>query len=369
MQRNSDNRTRTGAKVSIVGIACNLLLSACKITAGILFGAVSVVADGFNNLSDCGSGIVSLVSFFIASKKPDKEHPYGHRRAEYIASMAIGFLVLFVAVSLLRESVVKTIDGGLFYADWIVYTLLGVSVAIKSGMFVLYRVFARRLSSDTLRASATDSLCDCIATFAVAVGAVLARFGIGADGFVGIAVSLFIGWQGFRILSDASSKLLGQAPNPKQTEQVKSVILSHGGVLGLHDLHIFCYGDGVNYATVHIEMDASLSALDAHATVDKIEQDVLKDFGIKLTAHLDPVDLNDLEAVELEKTILAEVSQIADGLEIHDFRMIRGAVVKLVFDVGVPYECKLSDAEIYEKTLLVVKRLGDYETAVTVERE
>lgn len=368
MKDNLRNKRR-GIATAATGIACNVMLAAVKIAVGFTAGMISVVADGFNNLGDCGSGIVSLISVSVAAKPADKVHPYGHRRAEYIAAMITGFLVLVVAAELLNGSVVGIVDGALNATGWVVYTVLGVSVAVKAAMFVFYRVAARRIGSDSLKAAATDSLCDCISTAAVIVGAVLSEFGIAADGWAGVAVSLFVGWQGINIVRDAGSKLLGQAPDERQVNRIKALIWSGEGVLGLHDLHIFCYGNGVAYATVHVEMDADLTSSQAHAVIDEIEHRVLAEEGVELTAHLDPVDTRDEQAILLEKTLRNALDGIVDGLEIHDFRLIRGAVDKMVFDAGIPFDCKLSDADVEHAILAAVRKIGDYEAAVTVERE
>lgn len=365
----AQNKTKKEVAVAAAGIACNALLSAAKIAAGFLFGMISLVADGFNNLGDCGSGVVSLVSACIAAKPADKQHPYGHRRAEYVAAMITGFLVLAVAVGLLDEAVNGVIDGVLNEAGWIVYVVLGASLAVKAAMFVFYRRTAKSVGSDSLAAAAVDSLCDCVATAAVVLGAVLAEFGVAADGWAGIAVALFVGWQGVRIVREASSKLLGQAPDADQVNRIKSVIFSHDEVLGLHDLRVFTYGAGASYATVHIEMDASIPAMQSHAVLDEIEHEVRKTEGVELTAHLDPVDTRDEQVAHLEQAVRKAAEKVVEGVDIHDFRIIRGAVDKLVFDAGVPFDCKLKDEEIAKRIVDAAESLGDYEAAVTVERE
>lgn len=203
-------------RASVIGMICNLLLAAGKIVAGTLTGLLSVLADGVNNLSDCGSSVVALVSFRVAKKPADKEHPYGHRRAEYIASMCIAFLVLVLAVELGRESLDKIVAGTESASVWWVYLVLGISVFVKACMFVGYRVVAKKTDCDPLRAAATDSACDCVATLAVLAGALLSQFaGISADGWMGILVAIFIGWQGVKLLLEAGSKLLGQAPTKR----------------------------------------------------------------------------------------------------------------------------------------------------------
>ncbi len=366
--RNFDLREKRGAWICAVGLCCNLLLSAGKIAAGIIFGFVSVTADGFNNLSDFGSGIVALVSFFIAAKPADREHPYGHRRAEYIASMITGLIVLFLAAELLRDSIGSIVTGSGSEISYFIYIILAVSIFVKAAMSVLYRVGAKKLDSDTLRAAATDSLCDCFATLAVIVGAVCSEVLPAADGIAGIAVSLFIIWQGVRILIEASSKLLGQAPDAALKEKIRSISLSAEGVLGVHDLQIYSYGKNVSYATIHIEMDASASMLDAHTVIDGLEMRVKRETGVSLTAHLDPVDLTDCEGSALKLKVWERARELAEGLEMHDFRLIPGTR-KVEFDVGVPYDCKMTDEALLNALVGIVTSFGAYEPIVNVERE
>lgn len=369
MKYNKENRTQKGALVSFIGIFCNLALAAGKIAAGFFFGLVSVLADGFNNLSDCGSGIVSLVSFRIADKPADREHPYGHRRAEYIAAMITGFFVLFLAAELLRESSERIMNGESAQFPPLLFLLLGISVAVKAGLYLFYRYWAGRIQSEALKAAATDSLCDCIATGAVILGAVLSRFEFSADGWTGILISLFIFCQGLKILAEASSALLGQAPDPKLLGSLKTLLLAPEEVLGIHDLRIYSYGKDTFFATVHIEMDAKLSSSEAHTIIDELERMALSTENVALTAHLDPVDLDDEEAKRLREEIFCSVRGLADGLELHDFRLIRGAKKKVLFDAGIPYACKLTDKELLSELESAVHRLGDYEPVVTVERE
>lgn len=356
-----------GILASSIGIACNLLLSAAKIAIGSMCGLVSVVTDGFNNLSDCGSGIVSLVSLYVSEKPADKEHPYGHRRAEYIAAMATGFSVLFMAAELVRESIGKMIEGSPAKYSWVIYLVLWISVAVKAGMFLFYRIMAKRLDSAALKAAATDSLCDCAATTAVIAGIAVSQFtGFTADGPAGILVALFIAWQGIKLLFDASSKLLGNPPDRELTAKLTQCILEKSGVLGMHDLHVYNYGKGACFATVHIEMDARLPSAEAHAVIDGIEQDA-KQFGLSLTAHLDPIDLQDKKARELEKKVRAAAEKFA--FEIHDFRLVRGATDKAIFDVGVPFSCKKSDEDIRAEMEELLMSFGIDKAIITIDRE
>lgn len=371
MENNSKARARQGALTSVIGIICNIVLAAAKITVGLLFGLVSVTADGFNNLSDCGSSIVSLVSFYIAEKPADKEHPFGHRRAEYIASMITGFLVLFVAAELFIESINKITGGAAAETSDIVYIVLGASVAVKACMFAFYKIKAKSLSSDALNAAAVDSLCDCAATSAVIIGILILQFtGFQADGWAGILVALFILWQGIGIFKDAGSKLLGQAPDETLVEDLKKTIVSKNKVLGIHDLHIYCYGNDAYFATVHVEMDAALPPLESHEILDALEIEVKEKLGVSLTAHLDPIDLNDSEARELEAKVADVIKKdVSPDLRIHDFRLIRGAVDKAIFDAVAPFDCKIKDEDLRTAIEIAVGAIGKYIPVVTIERE
>lgn len=369
MEKSSD-RLRAGMLASVVGIALNFMLAAAKIAAGIYTGLISVVADGFNNLGDCGSSAVTLISFRISGKPADKEHPYGHRRAEYIAAMLTGFIVLSMSVELLRESVGVIVSGSAALPEsWVLWTL-AASVAVKAVMAVFYGLTARKIQSDALRAASLDSACDCLATSTVIAGLLLFKYlNVSADGWVGICVALFILWQGIAILKDAGSKLLGQAPDPRMIAGIRALLLSGEGVLGIHDLKVYGYGGGVYFGVVHIEMDSSLPALCSHAAIDALERRVAAEFNVNLTAHLDPVDLADEETIKTGELVRGAISRLNAGFRLHDFRIVRGEKTKLVFDVVAPFSCKLSDGQIKSAVIESVKEIGDYDISLRIERE
>ncbi len=364
------SRAKTGIISSAVCMIANIALAAAKIAAGLVFGLISLTVDGFNNLSDCGSGVVSLASFQVAEKPADKEHPYGHRRAEYVASMIIGFIILFLAAELLRGSVEKAVTGEMPSGNLAAYIISALSIAVKVGLGTYLLVVSRKLQSETLRAAAVDSFCDCAATAAVIVGLLIADYGsVPADGYVGILVALFILWQGIAVLKKAISELLGQAPDEKLVKGVRDFLTAGENVRGVHDLRVLNYGRGMYYATAHVEMDSRIPPLEAHSVLDGMEHGVYDKFGVNLTIHLDPVDLSDSEALELEKRVKEALASENVGLNVHDFRLVRGAKKKLVFDVAAPYSSKLTDAEIREKIKDILSLPDEYTLSVTVERE
>lgn len=365
-------RAKQGTLVSVVGMGLNLLLAGAKIAVGLLFGLVSVLADGINNLSDCGSSAVSLVSFRIAAKPADKEHPFGHQRAEYVASMIIGCIILALAVELLRESVERVTAGSSASAEPLVFVVLGVSVLVKGGMFFFYRFMSRSMGgSDPLLSAAKDSACDCLATLAAIVGTLVSMYANvpSADGWAGIFVALFILWQGVGVLREAGSKLLGQAPEGEQLDALRACILKGEGVLGVHDVRLFSYGPEHLFATAHVERDASEPAMLSHEALDRLEREVREQLGIDLTSHLDPVDLNDEEAQRLEAEVRVKTQGLFEGLDLHDFRLVRGAKKTLVFEAAVPFDCKAKDKEIASALKAKVLELGDLDCSVWVERQ
>lgn len=363
-------RARSGIIVSLAGVFFNFILAAAKITAGFLSGLVSVVADGFNNLSDCGSGAVALASFRISGKPADKEHPYGHRRAEYIASVIMGCLVVFMAVELVRESVAKLFEGGSFDGSYWVFVILGASVAVKAGLCAYYALSAKKLSSDVLKAAAIDSACDCVATSAVICGGLVFKYtGFPADGWAGIAVALFIGYQGVSLIKDSASKLLGRAPDPALAASVKKLLLLGKDVLGVHDIRVFGFGGDIYYATAHVEMPADMPAMSAHGEIDALEHAAFEKLNISLTVHLDPVDVGDEEAARLEEEVKKTLQGFCAGLELHDFRLVRGVKKKLIFEAAVPFSEVRRDRDLKAGMEGIIRARCGVEPVITVERQ
>lgn len=353
--QNPTVREKVGKMSGIVGIVLNVLLAAAKIVVGAVFSVLSVLADGLNNLTDCGSNVVSLISIKLAGKPADAEHPYGHRRMEYIASMIVSFIVLVLAFELATESITKVVafcKGESEKLDFSIWTVvaLGVSILVKLWMFFFNRKLGKRYNSELLKATSTDSISDVCATAAVLLAVVISHFtGVNLDGFMGVAVSVVIAIAGIKILKGTINELLGEAPDDKLIKQIEQRIKSYDGVCGIHDLNVHNYGPNKFYASVHIEVDAAVDVMTSHELMDKIERDFKENTDIILVTHLDPIVLGDPEL----NAYKSEVEEIVKGLDehfsIHDFRMVKGpTLTNLIFDVAVHFDTKLTSAEIVD---------------------
>ena len=291
-----ENRSRIGKLSGIVGILCNLILSAGKIIIGKMSASTAIMADGLNNLSDAVSSIVTLVGFKFAEKPADKKHPYGHARFEYLASLTISVLVLFIGFELAKTSVVKIINPTPIEFSPVLLAVLIFSILIKLFLMLYNYKLGKQIESTTLLATAVDSRNDVIATSAVAVATLIEHFcDIKIDGVMGLFVSLFILYSGICIAKDAVSPLLGEAIDDKLEGELTEYIKSCPMVIGCHDLMVHDYGPGKRYASIHVEMDESINSRSCHDMIDKVERECLCRFGIHMVIHFDPVTMCELD--------------------------------------------------------------------------
>ena len=364
-------RTKYGSIASIIGIAVNVLLATGKMAIGAIFGVISVLADGLNNLTDCGSSVISTISFKLSSKPADKEHPFGHQRIEYICSLAVAFIVLLVAFETAKESIAKIISPSeVAFSYWIIGVLIG-SVILKFLLFIFYRTGAKKINSSILKASSVDSLNDCISTFVVIISFLISKFtGFNVDGIAGALVSLFIAYSGIVILKEVFSNLIGKAPDEEMLKKIKEKILSYENVLGVHDLSVYSYGPNKYFASAHVEVDAKIDVLISHELVDKIEKDFIESMGIVLTGHLDPIVTDDERVNQLKAKIEEIVTKMDERFSIHDFRIVFGEKrTNVLFDVAVPYECCLTKSEIKSNLENEVAKIDEkYCLVVTIEQ-
>lgn len=335
-------RLAYGRLAGITGILCNILLCGLKLLAGVLSGSLAMVADAFNNLSDAGSSIVTLIGFRLAAAPPDKDHPFGHGRMEYLSAMGVAVLIILAGFELATSAVDKILHPVATQFSPVAIAILAVSILIKLWMALFYRRIGRLISSDALIASGTDSRNDVLCTALVLVSAVAARFTtVPLDGYVGVAVALFVIWSGFTVIRDTISPLLGRAPDPELVEAIQKTVLSYDGVVGIHDLIVHDYGPGRVIVSLHAEVPEDQPITKSHDVIDNIEMELMDKYHILACIHLDPVDTDNPETLRLKELAIHLMNQVDESLTLHDFRVVSGDThTNLLFDLVVPHTCK-----------------------------
>jgi len=341
-------RSAVGALSGRVGIVCNLLLFAFKLLVGTLSGSVSVTADALNNLSDASGSIVTLIGFKLADKPADEHHPFGHARAEYLSGLAVAVLILFIGFELAKSSAQKILHPTPVILSGLMGAVLLCSVGVKLWMCLFNRKLGRLIGSSALMATAADSRNDCIATTAVLAAALVEqRLDIRIDGFMGLAVAVFILYSGIQLAKETVSPLLGESADPSLREDIVDYICRNPKILGYHDLMVHDYGPGRRYASLHVEMDHREDPMECHEIIDDMERECLRSHNVHLVIHHDPVITDDPELQRLKVEVSALLQQWDERLTLHDFRMVQGRRhMNLVFDVPIPGNLRGKEAQI-----------------------
>ena len=332
-------RTSYGILSSIVGVICNVLLFAVKMTIGMVINSISVMADAFNNLSDAASSIISFIGVKLAERPADKEHPFGHGRFEYISALAVAFLILQVGFTLFKSAIDKVLHPEAIEFNLILIIFLCVSVLIKIWLMLFNSKLGKRINSTVMIATSADSRNDVIVTSATIISAVISGVtGLNIDGYFGLLVSIFVMLAGFNIAKDTLEPLLGEAVDRDLYEKVTKIVQSYEGIVGTHDLIIHNYGPTHRMATIHAEVPNNINFETAHETIDMIERDVLTQIDIFLVIHMDPIEVNN-EMVDSKKNIVLNIIKALEPkATIHDFRLVNGEhQINLIFDLVVPY--------------------------------
>lgn len=343
--KNNDNIENKGVRISygvlssIVGIICNAILFAVKLIVGILINSVSVMADAFNNLSDAASSIISLIGVKLAGRPADKEHPFGHGRLEYIAALAVSFLILQVGLTSFESSFTKILDPEKVVFRPMLTGILLLSILVKIWLMVFNKKLGKRVNSTVMLATAADSMGDVLVTSATVVSAVVA--GITdwqIDGYIGLIVSIVVMIAGVQIARDTLEPLLGQAIDREVYKNITGMVESYPGIVGTHDLIIHNYGPTHRMATIHVEVPNDTDFQKAHETIDKIERDIQEKMNILLVIHMDPIEMNDVMVLEKRDLITSIIMNLDSKASIHDFRMVNGEYqINLIFDLVIPY--------------------------------
>ncbi len=367
-------RRSYGTLASVVGIIVNMILAIGKILVGVSCGAISLVGDGINNLSDAGSQIISFISFKMAAKPADRDHPFGHARIEYVASMIVSFFIMLVGWNLFTESLNKilapemTTDGSNI---WLMVGVLAVSIVSKVWLVIFNRKIAKKIDSSVMKATAADSLSDAGASAAVLIAMLIFHFtGVDIDGYMGIAVAVVIFIAGIKILNDTKNSILGEAPSEEVVEGIKAIVAEFPEALGIHDMIVHSYGPGKFVANLHIEVDGSKDIFESHDMIDLIEKRLNMELGILSNIHMDPIVVDDAENDAMKAFVLECVKSVDERLDIHDFRFVRGKThTNLLFDISVPFEVKATNNDIIAAVQdKVAEDRADHFIVVNVDR-
>ncbi|MCR2050176.1 cation diffusion facilitator family transporter [Acetatifactor muris] len=359
-------RQAYGILCGAVGIFLNLCLFTGKFVAGTVSNSIAITADAFNNLSDAGSSVITLIGFRMAGQKPDPSHPFGHGRIEYISGLLVSVIILLMGAELLKSSVAKIIHPEEQLFSPMIIVILLASILVKCYMFLYNRQLGKKLESAAMAATATDSLSDCLATSAVLVSTLIAHFtGFAIDGWCGVLVGLFICYAGYSAAKDTVSPLLGQAPDREFVRQINDIVMAHENVLGIHDLIVHNYGPGRVLISLHAEVPADGNFLALHDMIDTIEHELRDTLNCHAVIHMDPICVGDEETTRLKALVNGYLQEISERLTMHDFRIVTGPThTNLIFDVAAPYDFSMTDSEL--ETQLKERILRDNPTYFAV---
>ncbi len=364
-------RSNYGKVAGVVGICTNVLLAAFKLLVGFLSGSVAITADGFNNLSDAFSAIITVVGFKMAAKPADKEHPYGHARIEYLAALCVGIIIFMLGFELVQDSFFKILNPTDVTLSPIMVAVILLSVFVKLWLMFFYKKVGAKISSVTIEATATDCRNDIISTVAVLLAVVVSNYTpLNIDGFMGLVVALFIMYSGCVVLKNIVDTLLGMAPSKELVAHIQNKILTYEEVVGTHDLMVHDYGPGRRFGSAHVEIDAAVDAMKSHNIIDKIERDLAEEDNIHFVIHYDPVLVGDETVTALKDFVEKRIKNVMGRLSIHDFRVVAGPKhTNLIFDIVVPYDYTATDEQIKKQVQsLVEEEETKFYTVVTVDR-
>ena len=358
-----------GRLASVSGLTANVLLFLAKLTAGLLSGSLAITADAFNNLSDAGSSVVTLVGFKLSSAPPDKQHPFGHGRMEYLSALGVAALIMIAGFELATSSFEKILHPEPTAVDAVTVVILAAAIGAKLWMAWFYRRIGGRIDSESLRAAAADSRNDVVCTAVVLLTSVLSLWlPVSIDGYVGMAVALFVMWSGFSVMRETVSPLLGQAPDEQFVMDIKRTVMAHEGVVGVHDLMVHNYGPGRLVMSLHAEVPSHEDILQSHDLIDRIERELGEKYHALVCIHMDPVDFDDPEVAHLRAEVVMQLAEMNESLSLHDFRVVRGEThTNLIFDLVVPFDCRDGKAVADELARRIHEKDERLYAVITVE--
>ena len=370
---NDENVTRKiyGTLCSIIGIMLNVMLFAGKYIAGGISGSVAITADAINNLSDAGSSFITLIGFRFAGKKPDVDHPFGHGRFEYISGFIVSMAILMMGVELIKTSVGKIISPEPIETSGVAVTILIISILVKLYMVIYNKRIGEKIKSSAMKATATDSLGDVMATSFVLISVVVMELtDLNIDGYSGIVVAAFILFAGYNAAKDTINPLLGKTPDPELVEAIKEIVFDHEIVVGIHDMVVHDYGPGRIMVSLHAEVPGNGDIFEIHDAIDHIERELHESLGCNAVIHMDPIETDNEVVKCVRKQVEEAVLKFISNASIHDFRMVQGPThTNVIFDVVVPYSVKDNEDDIKRQVQLLVSEIDStYFAVVDIDR-
>ena len=359
--KNPEVRTGYGMASGATGIALNVILFLVKYLAGFISGSIAIMADAVNNLSDAGSSLITLLGFRLASAKPDQDHPFGHGRIEYLSALAVSIIIILMGFEIGKSSVEKIITPVMSEVSALIVAILVFSIAIKLYMYRYNKKYGELIDSSAMKATATDSISDAIATTVVLISMLVIKFfSVDIDGWCGILVAAFILKAGISSVRDTVGDLLGKAPSKELIDKIEDIVLSHEEVIGMHDLIIHDYGPGRMMVSLHGEVSGDGDMMHLHDIIDNIEKELSEKLGCAAVIHMDPIVINDEKVTEMRSKVLKIVEGIDPKLSIHDFRMVTGPThTNIIFDIVVPYDFKMSNNKLKDTISEEVKKTNE----------
>lgn len=365
-------RQAYGTLCSSAGIALNVLLFVGKFLAGILSGSIAITADAFNNLSDAGASLITLAGFRLANQKPDREHPFGHGRMEYVSGLVVAMLILLMGFELVKSAVERIFAPALLSVTPLVLVILTVSVLVKVYMAVFNYRYGKKIHSAGMKATAIDSISDAAATAVVLICTVISHYtGLMIDGYCGLAVGALVFWAGIRAAKETIDPLLGQAPEAELVERIKAIVLEDPDIIGIHDLIVHNYGPGRVLISLHAEVPSDGDVLVLHDKIDLIEHQLRDTLQCSAVIHMDPVCVGDPETDRCKMQVEGYLHTIDAGLSLHDFRIVKGPThTNLIFDVVVPFRFRLTDRQLVQQlTQMIQKDNPNFFAVIEVDKQ
>ncbi len=360
-------REKAIANTSIVGIIVNLLLAGMKGAVGVISNSVAITMDAVNSLTDAVSSAVTLVGTKLSTHPPTKNHPFGFGRIEYMTALIVSIVILYAGVSAMLESVEHIIEPSDTDYPIIVLIVLALAVVIKLSLGGYMIAMGKKTGSTALSGSGKDSMYDAFLTLSVLISAIIfIFFGVSIDAYVGVVISLFILKTGVEIMIGSFGDMFGRRSDSDVTKRIKDIVRSEPGVSGAYDLIINNYGPGRDYASIHVEVDSSMTAEEIDDLSRKLQIRVMEETKVALTAiGIYSVDNNDAETVAMKEKVKGIVMAHDWALEMHGFHLDRERMI-IRFDVVLSFGVDRGEAL---ETLVneVSKEIPDYKPAIILD--